>query len=71
MAAPAGRPPSAATLARLAAPCCEKCRHLTIGPRRGVGCGKGHTTMALCSDYVDVSRPRAVLIGGISGKARP
>ena len=61
-----GRPKelSPAARERMKLPSCEKCRHLQIGERGGLSCGKGHA-LALCADFKDVSRASPRPEGGI------
>lgn len=65
-----GRPPSAETRARLAAPCCEKCRHLRIGARAGITCAKGRAELKVCADYSDASRDKPITVGGFTGRVQ-
>lgn len=64
-----GRPQSEATKARLALPCCEKCRNLVAGTRKP-RCALGHRELDArsCVDFKDVSRPRIAVTGGVIGR---
>lgn len=64
-----GRPPGDRERARLAAPACEKCRHLAVNGL-AISCAREHDEFdaARCPDYDDVSRDRPRMVGGVSGR---
>ena len=63
-----GRPPSPATMARLAQPACEKCRNLHFSARLKPYCAHGlDLNAATCEKFDDVSKNRVAIYGGITG----